>query len=55
MKRQQTLSEVQRVHGELARLRARYDDGAISLAIYAVVKKLEGDIAWAEHRECGRD
>jgi hypothetical protein len=36
---------------ELARLRSRYDDGAVSPAIYAVIRKLEADIAWQEHQE----
>jgi hypothetical protein len=34
---------------ELAMLRARYDDGAVSPAVYSAIKKLEADIAWCEH------
>jgi hypothetical protein len=34
---------------QLAYLRARYDSGAVSLAIYQAIKKLETDIAWCEH------
>jgi hypothetical protein len=36
---------------DLAMLRARYDDGAVSTAIYAVIKQIETDISWAEHRQ----
>jgi hypothetical protein len=38
------------LRSELAALRARYDDGAISPAVFAVIRKLESDIAWAEHK-----
>jgi hypothetical protein len=34
---------------ELAHLRARYDSGAISPAIYAAIKRLEQDVGWLEH------
>lgn len=34
----------------LAMLRARYDDGAVSPALYQAIRKLETDIACAEHR-----
>jgi hypothetical protein len=36
---------------ELAVLRARYDDGAVSPAVYQIIRQIESDIAWAEHRE----
>jgi hypothetical protein len=36
-------------------LRARYDDGAMSPAIYNVIKELETDIAWLEHRRLPSD
>lgn len=39
------------LRAELTLLRARYDSGAVSAAIYKVIKELETDIAWAEHRE----
>jgi hypothetical protein len=35
----------------LAMLRARYDDGAVSPAIYSVIRQLETEIAWYEHRQ----
>jgi hypothetical protein len=31
-------------------LRSRYDDGTISPAGFAVIRKLESDLAWAEHK-----
>jgi hypothetical protein len=34
---------------QLAMLRARYDDGAVSPAVYAVVKQIETEISWREH------
>jgi hypothetical protein len=37
------------LRAELKWLRARYDDGAISTAVFTVLKRLECDIAWAEH------
>jgi hypothetical protein len=39
----------QRFRFELEQLRARYDSGAVSPAVYQVVRKLETEIAWAEH------
>jgi hypothetical protein len=38
------------LRAELAWLRARYDHVQVSPAIYAVIRKLESDIAWSEHR-----
>jgi hypothetical protein len=34
---------------QLQILQARYDESGISPAIYAVIKQVETDIAWAEH------
>jgi hypothetical protein len=39
----QSLAELR---SELAHLRARYDDGAISPGIFKVVRDLEIDLAW---------
>jgi hypothetical protein len=39
------------LRAELEWLRARYDDGKVSAAVFAVIRRLESDIAWAEHRE----
>ena len=44
----------QQARSELALLRARYDGGAISPAVFAVIKKLEREIAWLEHTERAR-
>jgi hypothetical protein len=38
------------LRAELAQLRTRYDSGAVSHAVAAAIKRLEADIAWAEHR-----
>jgi hypothetical protein len=34
---------------QLQAVRARHDSGAVSPAMYATIKQLEQDIAWAEH------
>ena len=47
-------SRAQRARTELALLRARYDGGAISPAVFAVIKNLECEIAWLEHMERAR-
>jgi hypothetical protein len=43
--------QAQRARTELALLRARYDGGAISPAVFAVIKNLECEIAWLEYQE----
>jgi hypothetical protein len=40
----------QDVRAQLALLRARYDTGAIPQAVFSVIRKLEIELAWAEHR-----
>jgi hypothetical protein len=39
-----------RLRAELAQLRARYDNGAVAPGIYAVIRKLETEIAWSAAR-----
>jgi hypothetical protein len=34
---------------ERASLLARYDNGALSAAVFGVIKKLEEEIAWRQH------
>ena len=41
---------LEKSRADLALLRARYDSGAVSAAVYAVIKRLECDIAWNEHK-----
>jgi hypothetical protein len=43
--------ERRQARAELMLLRARYDSGAMSIAIFVVIKAIETDIAWSEHRE----
>jgi hypothetical protein len=45
-----TTSSTAALRGELEWLRARYDDGTISPAVFAVIREIETDIAWIEHR-----
>lgn len=42
---------IQRMRSDLQMLTARYDDGAMPPGVYAVVAKMQRDIAWAEARE----
>jgi hypothetical protein len=39
---------------ELVHLRARYDNGAVAPALYAVIRSIESDIAWFEHQRVPR-
>jgi hypothetical protein len=39
------------LQSELMNLRARYDCGQVSPAVYRVIRDLETDIAWADHRQ----
>src|SRR5262245_31799163 len=39
----------QNVRAELARLRARYDGGAVPQAIFTIIRTLECELAWIEH------
>ncbi len=43
------MTKRQALRSELQALRARYDDGAVSPAIYARIKQLEAEIAWLDH------
>jgi len=44
------LDEMKKSRADLALLRARYDSGAVNAAVYAVIKRMECDIAWNEHK-----
>jgi hypothetical protein len=50
-KRTTARAQARQLRVELVWLRARYDCGAISAAVFTVVKRLECDIAWAEHQD----
>ena len=39
------------LRGELHRLQARYDDGAIPVAIFLVVRSIEIELGWAQHHQ----
>ena len=39
------------LRGELHRLQARYDDGAVAPAVYKVIRSLEIELGWVRHRE----
>jgi hypothetical protein len=38
------------LRAQLAMLRARYDDGAVSVPVYAVIRAMELEISWLEHQ-----
>jgi hypothetical protein len=42
--------QAEKLRDELSLLIARYDSGAVSPAVYAVIRAIESDIAWLEHR-----
>jgi hypothetical protein len=48
------ISPVRQARAELEWLRARYDSGVTSDAIYAIIRQLETDIAWAQHERDGK-
>jgi hypothetical protein len=43
------MTKALQLRSELAMLRARYDHGQVSPAVYRVIKDLEVSIAWREH------
>ena len=45
-----TVKTAQVIRAELAYLQARYDDGAIPQAVFAVIRELETELGWLEHR-----
>jgi hypothetical protein len=38
-----------RLRSQLAMLRCRYDDGAVSPAVYVVIRAIEIEISWLKH------
>jgi hypothetical protein len=40
-----------RLHAELRWLQSRYDDGKISPAVFAVMKRLETELSWRQHAQ----
>jgi hypothetical protein len=49
-----TTREREQAETELRALRARYDGGPVSPAIYQLIRRLEIDLAWAEHSDTTR-
>jgi hypothetical protein len=47
---QRQADHIARLRSQLATLRVRYDSGAVSTAVYAVIRELEIELSWAEHR-----
>ena len=47
---ERVIDELSRNRADLAVLRARYYSGAVNAAVYAVIKRIECDIAWNEHK-----
>jgi hypothetical protein len=45
-----TPSDTVRLRADLNQLKARYDSGAVSRAIFTVIRNIENELAWAEHR-----
>jgi hypothetical protein len=45
------ISDSSLLRAKLAMLQARYDHGACSGLIYKIIKELQHEIAWLEHRK----
>jgi hypothetical protein len=43
-------SEIGTLRAELALLQARYDSGAVSQAVLSIIRSLETELSWIEHR-----
>jgi hypothetical protein len=43
--------KIERARTELQHLRARYDSGAVSAAVYETIKDLETTISWLEFQQ----
>ena len=43
------LTKQQRLRAELEHLRARYDGGQVSPAVYQIIKELETRVGWIDH------
>jgi len=44
-------SHEQALRAALAWVRARHDSGAISPAVFSVIRMIETELAWRQHRE----
>jgi hypothetical protein len=44
-----------RLRDELAMLKARYDCESVSPAVYSVIRSIEVDISWLQHRRFQRE
>jgi hypothetical protein len=38
------------LRAELTALRTRYDSGAVSPAVFTIIKRIETELAWLQHR-----
>ena len=52
MRKEQTKKKLR---DELQALRSRYDSGAVAAGVYAVIREIELEIAWAEHSESDQE
>ena len=52
--KQQTITS-QILRGRLMQVKARYDSGAVPLALFEALKAMELEIAWTEHRGGNHD
>jgi len=44
-----TVSSTAALRGELETLRARYDSGAVTPAVFAIIHEIECELSWHEH------
>jgi hypothetical protein len=45
-----TEAAAQYLRAEFASLRARYDSGAVSPGVYAIIRQLEIELSWYQHQ-----
>jgi hypothetical protein len=43
------------MRAQLERLRARHDSGAVAPGVYSIIKLIETEVAWSEHRQDERE
>jgi hypothetical protein len=46
-----TEAAAQHLRAELTLLRARYDSGAVSPGVYAIIRQLEIELSWYQHHQ----
>jgi hypothetical protein len=48
-KQKVTPADAARLRADLMQLKARYDGGAVSPAMFVIIRNIERELSWAEH------